>query len=316
MTGVRDQLLDFHAAYTYEELRTNSAYQALLAAHEGTEPFETLRARIVKVNAGFEGGLRNADGAPGQVIAALTTALQYIRRREWREMCRDLAHRRWDQAWSPAQLAYFDAALEKLGDSDDVFLSYTNYNPSAPDGMNAVNIRYQELITTGGGLLVERPHGVHRNLVAKMLKNKLSEGHLQVFYWEQDQDPSAVVEARLRTKVDGALVFLQLIQSQLFERDPAQTPNYCLLEYEAASADPTRVIVLLIEPFAQLIQPEDIEFAAFDAWYAGVMAITLDELAQAGTFAEARAEIDRVVAKLTRQRNEARERVIASVPSA
>jgi hypothetical protein len=314
MTSLRDQLVDFHARYSCDELKHVAAYAQLCAEHEGEEPFETDRSRMASINTLLEGGLRSADGTAGQLIAAIETAKHYIFRAAWRDGVRDLALRRWEDAWSDAQKQYLEVVLTRLSEGDDVFLSFTNYNPAAPDGVNAVNTRYQELITTAGGLRVKRPESVERNLVAKMMRAKLKENHLQVFYWEEELDPAAVVTSRLHEKVDGAFVFVQLIQSQLFERDPRETPNFCLLEYETANTEPLRVIPLFIEPVDQLIKPQQLAYDDYDAWWEGLMGRTWLELETAATLAQARAEIDRIVAILNTERNKAHDRLIAGVP--
>ena len=313
MTDLRETLLEFHAAYRPEELKAVPAYDALCRAREGEHDFELARTLVAEVNGALDGGLRSADGHVGQVMAAVATAKGFARQARQLEVLRELVRRRYGAAWSPEQMAYFQAASRKLETWRDYFLSFTNFNPWAPGAINMVNLRHQFLIATGGGMLVKHPEAVEHNLLAKALDNWLSY-QLVGFFWEKHQEPAEVVKERLSKEAAQSFVFVQVLQNTLFSRDPGEHFNYCLLEYTAANTDPSRVLVLWAEPADSLIKLGAIRFAEFRDWYSGLKERTRIELPPVNTPQDALSELDRIVAIVKKQLDAAHRRLVSGVP--
>jgi hypothetical protein len=138
---------------------------------------------------------------------------------------------------------------------------------------------------------------------------------LNGYFWEKHSDPADVVAVQLQQNVEGSLVFLQILQSTLFERDPGEHSSYCLLEYRTANTDPSRVLVLLAEPFDDLIKPEHLLYEELEEWHDGLGNSTRLELNPVRTQEDVTAELERIGKIIKKKVDQARQRLITGAPA-
>jgi hypothetical protein len=312
MNPAIETLLDLHAQHSRDELRELDAYRELCARYEGDDGFNASRKRVADLHEALEVAMRGAEGHDGQVVAALVVAKGSLRRSARLEILRELVRRRYAAGWSQAQRDYFEAAVEKLAKWWDYFLSFTSYNPQAP-AMSYVNLEHEILIRAGTGLTLAAPDAVEKNLLARTLHNKLENVNLHGFFYEDHKNPGENVVQRLEDAAAGSFVFIQVVQSAMFKRDPGQHPNYCELEYKAAATEPSRLLAVLAEPRDDLIKPHDVH-EQFEDWYGTVTGLDAVELGSLWTQEAARSKLQEIRDRVGKHVEGARRRVLDGVP--
>jgi hypothetical protein len=257
---VLDELVSLYAKHGVAGVQASLAFQDLCDAQAGDPDFDAQRMSVERAQARLE--KRLAGQLPHEQVIQ---ALRQMRRPaavDSKRVYRELVTRGFARKWSPAQRTYFNAAVEKVQQWDDYFLSFTAHNPSHPNP-SLLNVNYQMLIWIGVRREITLPEGAERNLVAELLNVRLHDEGLRGYFYPDQREDGDITQALTR-EASQCLAFVQLVEPTLFQR----YPNYCQLEFEAASLDPSRGLVfILTRPYADFEAVADAVDDRLADWY-------------------------------------------------
>ncbi|HYJ84591.1 MAG TPA: hypothetical protein VEW46_00880 [Pyrinomonadaceae bacterium] len=167
--------------------------------------------------------------------------------------------------WTDKQKIYFDDACTTIATKLDYFLSFTQRNPVK--GGNSVNSYHRHLIQSIG---LPDPKDSAKNELAKMLDVVLRTSRYQLrgFFFPEHEDDSTEVKKKLTDAMDKSLVFIQLVQNEMFRKSYQPDENYCFIEYSQAVGKNKGMILLFAdgEHPADLITKVAVRFELLD-WY-------------------------------------------------
>jgi hypothetical protein len=155
------------------------------------------------------------------------------------------------------------------------------------------------------------PESADHNLVAELVHARLHDDGLRGYFYP-DWREEGEVTAALTDRASRCFAFVQLVELTLFQR----SPNYCQLEFDAASADPSRALVfVLTRPHDDFVAMEDDVHDENADWYDTVVARQGVPFAPAQTHDTAREALNVIKADIGRRIREAGDRLYDGVPS-
>jgi hypothetical protein len=233
---------------------SEAAFQDLAGRHRDDSGFD---AAVNLVSTIFEPLERSLEEQAHHNQVALALQLFYSCRKEkdLQQICRQLTLLRFAPHWSGDQQDYYTKVSEKLEHWRDYFLSFTNYSPVEGEPMY-VNNQHKVMISLGLGRTACLPETKEMNLLALLVEYMLSNDALKGFYYPKAREPGDV-QKRLQREAESALVFVQLLQNSMFDKQP----NYCLDEFDAARTDKSRTMIFIMTiPRQDFVKREEIEF--------------------------------------------------------
>lgn len=241
MNGLRDQLIELHAAHGLDGVSQVPAFQELCAQHSENRGFEVTLNMVRDVLEALEIGMQQA---PAQQV---TQALLQIRHdyrldQDRRATCRQLVLRRYaERYWTKEQRAYFEAKSE-MAMWRPYFLSYTSHQDSTGEYL-AINRDHMALLTRKLADGSCAPGELKRtNLLAKLVNRELQRRFGKGYYQPAHTGDPRDVEEKLRSEARQSLTFVQIIEAPMFSR----WPSYCGVEFAAAAEDSDKALIFVM----------------------------------------------------------------------
>ena len=263
-----DDLIGIYGRQPADRVPEDPEYQALCKVNDSKTLFHYERRRVETIRRRLEGVLDQQETRQKQVKNALKIFdwLLAPDNNQEDEICRRLVRADWYQEWTQQQQAHFDATVETLRNGLDYFLSFTQRN-SVGAG-NPVNAFHRYLIQSYG---LEDPNSSPKNELAKAVDRalRISRYKFRGFFFPMHEDDSTEVTAKLRLAMDRALVFIQIVQNEMFDKGSYKdTENYCFDEYTMAVDRRKNHIYLFADGQhpADLI-PKGRTFHRFETWF-------------------------------------------------
>src|SRR5262249_11035233 len=175
--------------------------------------------------------IEEAKTQPTSVRRAIQFLIQTRGDDRRRDLCHELIVAGYRPDWTAAQQQYFDDAWERIKLDYDYFLSFTTRYPAGVPGDNPVNTAYKHLIIAEIGIdRYKKGDRKKTNLLAEAVNGLLSQPRIKGFYFPHTQYDNALTERKLEAACDSCLVFVQLVQTIMFDVPNGRT-NYCFFEW-------------------------------------------------------------------------------------
>jgi hypothetical protein len=258
--AIVDDLIDIYAANRTDDVGADARFVKLCKDNDSDNVFHATRNRIERVKRQLEEQAAIQKTYRKQAKLALKLYHQLIGSEDQEDViCLRLVHLAYFPKWSDKQKAYFDKTCLKIQEKSDYFLSFTQRNP--PGASNPVNLYHRHLILSHGN---GDPKDSSRNELAGMLNGLLRTSKYQFrgFFYPEHEDNSAKVIKKLRDGIDECLVFVQLVQNEMFSKSYDAEENYCFMEYTEAVNQQKKMILLFADGKypSDLITDESVQF--------------------------------------------------------
>lgn len=154
----------------------------------------------------------------------------------------------------------------------DYFLSFTSRYPPGVAGDNPINTAYQQFIISEIGVdEYNKADRKKQNLLASAVQRLLSQPRMKGFYFPHTQYDNTVTEKKLEEACDNSLVFVQLVQTIMFD-PPATGTNFCFFEWnrvqtQFAEADKDRRILFVVAAQDRNVFLGVLPFYEYDLWH-------------------------------------------------
>lgn len=267
MTENEKLLLELHAEYGLEGLKTHKRFKKLSREHDGDDGFNAELRRIQDLQRAIERSVE-APGKPPreQVKAALTLVSNLRGDAAGAELFERLVQLRFATRWDEKYRSYFAKAAPKLRSWHHYFLSFTSYSGSAGVDL-PINQAYRKLIRAYLGREIGRTETATRNLFAEIVHGMLRDAALKGFYYVEHRTADDVEDV-LRSEAAHSMAFVQIVDRSMFG---SRSPNYCFIEYDAAGSDPEKDLVFVLPGPREEFLSEDLVHFPLLAWYRRVM---------------------------------------------
>lgn len=231
----RDDLIGLYASNKIDVIESVSGFKLLCSEFAEDTSFQADRHEIEKAKASVETALDQRLTQQGSVQKAIQLLITTRGDNKKRDLVHDLIVAGYRRNWTVEQQQYFDAAWEKIQVEYDYFLSFTcRYPPVAGD--NPINTAYRQLIISEIGMdEFNKADRKKTNLLASTAYRLLSQPRIRGFYFPHSQYDNRLTEQKLEAACDSCMVFVQLVQSIMFDR-PAIGRNYCFFEWNRVNA--------------------------------------------------------------------------------
>ena len=229
------KLIDLFGGDECASVLGGGEYRELCDEHKDHPFFNRARYKIERLKHWLEVTVGMRSTPRGQVEQALRCACSVGRGRPSERLVvyfKGLVGRAYRGSWSRAQREYFDTAAERLGHCNDYFLSFTN-QPHLESAVKPLNRDYVLLIQYALGVGRREVLRSRENMVAHVLRHVFEDRGLRGFFFLDHVGDQSVLLDKLGSEIDRSLVFVQLLQREMFlRRDAGQ--NLCLWEYNRA----------------------------------------------------------------------------------
>jgi len=260
------ELVDIYGRQSADKASQDPQYIAICKANDANTLFHYERLRVEKMRRLLEKALDIQETRQSQLKSALKIF-------EWRlapdnnqedEIVRLLVRAAWYPQWTAKQQTYFDMTVDTLRDGIDYFLSFTQRN--SVGGKNPVNSFHRYLIESFG----IDPGNSEKNELASALDRSLrgSRYKFEGFFFPMHEDDSIEVTKKLRDAMERALVFIQIVQNDMFNKRFKPDENYCFDEFRMAADQRKKTIYLFADGDhpAHMI-PHGETAPRFEDWY-------------------------------------------------
>jgi hypothetical protein len=220
-------LIDLYAKHTVSAVKSQPAYQALKEQYEKDAEFQWLRNRLDTMKTRVEERIASDASQQEQLRQAINMLRGY--RSPGRERERDLFCRlvvAISQDWHPDRRAYLEKAFSAVRLRYDYFLSFTTRH-SPHSNLNPINTRYWHFIQKILHNRFELGNKDKENLFATAI-NAIFSDKAKGYFFPKSEDDTSIVAKELQGEINQSMVFVQIIQSQLFDYTEN---NYCFLEW-------------------------------------------------------------------------------------
>ncbi len=308
------QLIEIYGRQPLAAVQNDADYQQLCQSNDNNLLFHHQRHLVEDLKRKLEQTVEIQQSAQKRVKYALRLFQRLLgSEAQADEICVRLTKRAYDAGWTATQRSYFDAATVRLRDSQDYFLSFTQRHDEGAS--NPVNRRHRYLIQSYG---IPDPKDSASNELALMLHRALHADELRGFFFPEHEDDSARVSEKLKKAMQRSLVFVQLVQNDMFSKRFPLDHNYCYAEYCDAMQQGKSMVYLFAdgEHPADLIDEFNAHFA-LDTWYGYVRevdCISLDPTDIAEQSANVPANRQKLKTKLIERVKSEREAIWESVP--
>lgn len=263
-----DQLISIYGRYqTTDEVKADAEFLELCEAHPDNEldPFHSQRKLVEKLSRQMDSSLKNQT-ARSQVRTTLRFYQKFVgsSTNSEEQIWLQLARVRHYPKWTEPQQEYFDQISTIIATKLDYFLSFTQRNQQGAG--NPINGYHRYSIQYLGQL--EDPIASSENKLAEMLDRYLKRHNLRGFYFPIHEDDSQQVLTKLHEALSRSLVFIQLVQNEMFSNVYPAAENYCFTEYTQAAEENKRILMLFANGAwpDDLIDDVDVPFD-LDDWY-------------------------------------------------
>lgn len=276
MAEFSDSLIDLYARCEPDKVQVDGTFKKLVDKHGENPFFNQERVRIEDLRRRMDKRTGIVKTAKAQIGEALRLYKQFVKGKDtvMAERCRKLAKLLYAKRWSKDQLKYFEDGCQSLREQrEDYFLSFTD-NPN-PENDYRINRNHKFLIKHLLGHQAYKDADKRReNLLARAIHLYLrNERQMKGFYYK-DEDrlgDGAEVEEKLRQGCRKALVFVQLVQNDMFVKVDGNWAHFEYSEALAAGRDPGRSSFLLAEGSQdKLIKGHEVPIQ-FSDWYEDVV---------------------------------------------
>jgi len=262
--GTIAELIEIYARRQADDVASDLRYVSLCRANDADNVFHASRRRVEMIKRTLEEQVGIQQTYQKQVKYALKLFYRLVGSEDQQdEICLRITRQSYYPRWTDRQKAYFDETSALLKTSLDYFLSFTQRNQTGAG--NPINGAHLHLIQSMGLL---DPLSSAQNELAHMLDIFLRNNNFRGFYFPTHEDNSQQVDQKIDESLDNCIVFIQLIQNEMFSKHYGGWPNYCFREYLQAVAKSKHMIFL----FADGQHPDDLipeEAVKFDlnAWH-------------------------------------------------
>lgn len=307
MNPLTEEIVAAYAEHGEEGVKLDPEFRELCSRHGDDTAFNREIVEVRDVAGLLERTLFDLTYRD-QVEYALRALCGYKNQPEKQSICRALTRRRYAPRWSIEQLNYYESASEKLLGWRDYFLSFTNYNPISGEVL-LVNNEHKSLIKLGLGRFFRMPVLAEENLLARLINYRLANAELDGYFYPSHRDQENV-EERLQREARAVFSFIQLLQDTMFRK----WPNYCKLEFEAASEDDARPLIFVMAGSrASFVQRHRVDSRMHD-WHDAIMDRDVVELQPASTTGAAREVLDLIKQRVVEPVRNAQEQLYENVP--
>jgi len=259
------KLIEIYARQPADQVTGDPEFAELYAEHPKVDdPFHAQHQRVKKIKRRLE----KEVGIQGSPHSQVKFALRYFHgllggTNDEDRICVGLTKLAYYPNWISEQKTYFDETCTRMRTKVDYFLSFTQRNRSGAG--NPINGYHRHLIQVVGQLA--DPLMSVDNQFAKMLDNLLKR-KFTGFFFPTTEGESNVVKKNLAERMSQSLVFIQLVQNEMFVKAYAGQPNFCHEEYLQAIAENKKVILLFADgEYRQDLLPDFDVLPDLDEWY-------------------------------------------------
>jgi hypothetical protein len=233
MAEYRDRLVRIYARNKVETIENVPAFRALCAEFRDNHYFDNDRNKIEYAKVTVEQHLDRPGLTQKDSVRNAIQLLVANRRTPKRDLFHELISAGYKDQWTAAQRTYFDHAWKTIQLKYDFFLSFTSRYPDPGLArINPINVAYKHFINhVLGEDSIAKSDQRDTNLLARALHARLLVSPNRGYYYPRQQNDNAETERKLAEACDSSLMFIQLIQSILFDL-PDEGTNYCFFEWE------------------------------------------------------------------------------------
>jgi hypothetical protein len=269
--GALETLIKIYASHPTANVASDPEYVALCEANHDNAFFHKERHRVEALKTKLEGQVAIQQTRQKQVKYALRIFERLVgSENQLDEICLRLIRGAYYPDWTEKQRSYFDKISEILETCEDYFLSFTQRNSGGGMG-NPINGIHRYLIQSYG---LPDPKDSASNELARMLDLVLrtSRYDFRGFFFPAHEDDSAQVNQKLKNALERSLVFIQLVQNEMFSTHYDSGKNYCYQEYSMACGLQKKMIYLFANgQHPDDLIPEDAAHFELDSWYQYVL---------------------------------------------
>jgi hypothetical protein len=264
---MRKQLINLYAKHKVTTVKSEVEYEALHARYGEDTEFQWLRDQLDKMKIGIEVRIDPAECHQRQLEQAIRMLREYRHpaHAPKRDLLYELLVAIYEINWNADRLAYLKKALLAVRLRNDYFLSFTTRHSGE---INSINTRYLHFIqkVLPNNIFTEK---LDENLFAAAI-NDIFSTRAKGYFFPKSEEGSSIVIEELKREVNQSMVFVQIIQSQLFEYSK---DNYCFTEWcwakERFGNNENCIIYVSGEPdrdWLDILAPDE----AYSDWHAHV----------------------------------------------
>ena len=264
--GTLEQLIGIYARHPVAEVAGDPAYLTLCQKNDKDVLFHRERLRVEQLKRKLEDqvGIQQTRQKQVKYALKLFRRLTGTENQESDILLR-LTKLAYFPGWSEKQQAYFNKITAQIETGQDYFLSFTQRNRDGAG--NPINSIHRYLIQSYG---LPDPIDRAQNELAQMLHRCLTISRYQFrgFFFPAHEDDSAQVAEKLKEEMEKSLVFIQLVQNEMFSKHYTHIKNHCFAEYSDAVQQQKKMIYLFADGLhpTDLIAEDDAEYD-LDPWY-------------------------------------------------
>jgi hypothetical protein len=262
-----EELIEIYATVPADKVRQNARFVTLRQLNDADEIFHSHHLLVEGQRRLLENTVAAQKTWQKEVKFALKAFQQLLNPQDKDDLRPEiflrLVRRAYYPGWTAKQQSYFDAIIDHIRNKQDYFLSFTQRKVG--DGSNPINSLQRYLIQTYG---IPDPKDEKENKLALMLHRALASHQFRGFFYPEYTGDTLQVAQKLKEGMDQSLVFIQLVQNEMFSKQYPAQPNYCADEYLDAAHQKKQMIYLFANGAypADLILDYNVNFD-FNPWY-------------------------------------------------
>jgi hypothetical protein len=268
-----DDLIRVYAGNRIANMTNVAVFQSLCRRFAGDVQFQAERHEVESAKKWVETALDQPMTQQELVQKSILLLVQTRGDNKQRDLCYELILAGYRANWTDARRQYFDAAWEKIKLEYDYFLSFTSRCPAGMAGDNPVNTAYKQFIIEEITLKeFNKADRTKMNLLALVAYKLLSQPRIKGFYFPHTQYDNTQTERKLAEACDNCLVFVQLVQTIMFEPPMDGGTNYCFFEWSRArdrfqGADNEKHILFVVAAPNRNEFLQVLPFLHYDTWH-------------------------------------------------
>jgi hypothetical protein len=263
-----DELIEIYGRRQTDDVASDQDYVRLCKKNDGDSFFHADRLRIELIKRKLESQVGIQKTRQHQVKFALKLFHRLVGSKVQEDhICNRLTLLSYYPKWTDKQKAYFDEKCALISTKLDYFLSFTQRNQSVAG--NPINSYHRYLIQSLG---LRDPKDDATNELARMLDVLLRIHQYRGFFFPAHEGDSQQATQKFLKALDNSVVFIQLVQNEMFSKRYVDRPNYCFQEYTRAVDTRKKMIFIFADgQHPQDLIPEEDVLLDLDAWYQFVL---------------------------------------------